>query len=249
MKNDLYGEFLKDFYFGKFKNEVWLNNNYGEAEELPVAAFFRDEEDMPDVEVYALNLCKGRILDIGAGTGIHSMILQRNGFEVVAIEQSEGACEVMSLKGVLNVVCDDVKNHKDEKFDTLLLMMNGIGFCGYIEDLKLFLNHAKNLILPDGQILFDSSDVAYLYEEEPDGDGYYGEIDYQYEYDGRKSDWFSWLYIDADLLKKIAEECGWYFEQIYQDDEDHYLGRLSLIPDPSRLEKGESLIIEPFVKE
>lgn len=242
MKNDIFGDFLKDFYFGRFKDEVWLNNNYGEAEELPVEAFFRAEEDMPDIEIYALNLCKGRILDIGAGTGIHTMILERNGFEVVAIEQSEGACEVMRLKGVKNVVCDDVANYAGEQFDTLLLMMNGIGFCGYVADLKQFLNHAKDLLLPDGQILFDSSDVAYLYEEEPEGDSYYGEIDYQYEYNGRKGDWFSWLYIDENLMKKVAAECGWFFQMIYQDDEDHYLGRLSLIPSPSPKEKEENLL-------
>lgn len=239
MKNDVYGDFLKDFYFGRFKNEVWLNNNYGEAEVLPVEAFFREDEDMPDVEIYALNLCKGRVMDIGAGTGIHSLILQRNGFKVVAIEQSEGACEVMKLKGVDNVVCIDVVNYVGERFDTLLLMMNGIGFCGYVMDLKLFLKQAKDLILPEGQILFDSSDVAYLYEDEPEGDSYYGEIDYQYEYNGKKGDWFSWLYIDANLMKTVANECGWNFQMIYQDEEDHYLGRLSLIPDPSPKEKGD----------
>lgn len=239
MKNDLYGDFLKDFYFGRFKGEVYLNNSYGEAEELPVDAFFRNEEDMPDVEIYALNLCKGKVLDIGAGTGIHSLVLQRNGFEVIAIEQSEGACELMRLKGVVNVVCDDVVKYSGEKFDTLLLMMNGIGFCGYVADLKLFLEHAKDLILPGGQILFDSSDVAYLYEEEPDCDCYYGEIDYQYEYNERKGDWFSWLYIDEHLMKTIAEECGWKFQLIYQDEDDHYLGRLSLNPGPSSKKKGE----------
>ena len=99
----------------------------------------------------------------------------------------------------------------------------------------------RPISLRDGQILFDSSDVAYLYEEEPEGDSYYGEIDYQYEYNGRKGDWFSWLYIDEQLMKTVAEECGWFFQMIYQDDEDHYLGRLSLIPSPSPKEKEENL--------
>ncbi len=231
MKNDIYGSFLKDFFSKKLKGEVLLHNNYGEAEELPIATFFRTEEDMPDVEIFALNLCVGKILDIGAGTGTHSLILQRNGLEVFAIELSEGACEVMKLRGIKNVIQENVMSYKEEKFDTLLLMMNGIGFCGYVDDLKLFLQHAKDLLAEGGQILFDSSDVAYLYEEEkPESNSYYGEIDYQYEYDGKGGEWFSWLYADAKLMKEIAEECGWHFQIIYEDEDEHYLGRLTLHP-------------------
>jgi SAM-dependent methyltransferase len=233
MDNDIYGRFLKDFYKSELKSDVVLHNNYGEAEELPVDAFFRGEEDMPDVEIFALNLCEGKILDIGAGTGTHSLVLQRNGLEVNAIELSEGACEVMNLRGVKKVIHADVMSFKsEEKFDTLLMMMNGIGFCGYIDDLKLFLVHAKQLLNEGGQILFDSSDVAYLYEDEvPETESYYGEIDYQYEYEGEKGEWFSWLYIDIEFMKTIAEECGWNFQIIYQDEEEHYLGRL--MADPS----------------
>ena len=239
MNIDVYGSFLKDFYLNKFEGHVWLHNNYGDAEELPVDSFFRTEEDMPDVEIFALNLCEGDILDIGAGTGTHSVILQRNGFNVTAIELSAGACEVMKLRGVKNIIQQDVMTFKDRKFNTLLMMMNGIGFCGYVEDLKLFLNHAKDLLFSDGQILFDSSDVAYLYEDgEPEKESYYGEIDYQYEYGNKKGDWFSWLYIDEELMNKIALECGWSLQIIYHDEEDHYLGRLTLIPGPSLKEKG-----------
>lgn len=227
---DIYGSFLKDFYLHQLKSEVLLHNNYGEAEELPVESFLRAEEDMPDIEVFALNLCVGKILDIGAGTGGHCMILQRNGFDVTAIELSAGACELMKIRGVQKIIHQDVMEYHEIGYDTLLLMMNGIGFCGYIDDLKLFLQHAKNLVKPDGQILFDSSDVSYLYEDDlPETDSYYGEIDYQYEYNEQKGDWFSWLYIDENLMRTIADECGWKLQVIYQDEEDHYLGRLILI--------------------
>ena len=230
MNTDVYGTFLKDFYFDKLEGNVLLHNNYGEAEELPVDSFFRNEEDILDVEVFAMNLCVGNILDIGAGTGPHSVILQRNGFNVTAIEQSKGACEVMKLRGIKEIIQQDVMTYTEQKYNTLLMMMNGIGFCGYIEELKLFLNHAKNLLLPNGQILFDSSDVAYLYEgqEDADNDSYYGEIDYQYEYKGKKGEWFSWLYIDEQSMRAIAKECGWNMQLIYQDEDEHYLGRLTL---------------------
>lgn len=229
MNKDIYGCFLSDYYYSKLKSDVLLHNNYGEVEELPVDSFFRTEEEMPDLEIFALNLCKGKVLDIGAGTGVHSLLLQKNGFDVTAIELSEGACEIMKTQGVKNIICGDVTQYKEEKYDTLLLLMNGIGFCGYISDLKTFLAQAKTMIKPEGQILFDSSDVAYLYEEtEPDSDSYYGEIDYQYEYNGEKSDWFSWLYLDQKTMQEIAYECGWHLQIIYEDEDEQYLGRLTL---------------------
>ena len=227
---DIYGDFLKDYCLSTLKTDVLLHNNYGDAEELPVDAFFRNEDEMPDIETFALSLCKGKILDIGAGTGTHSIVLQNRGFDVTAIEISKGACEIMNLRNIKQIVNQDVQTYQAQKFDTLLLMMNGIGFCGYVDELKNFLLRAKDFLNPGGQIIFDSSDVAYLYEnEQPDTATYYGEIDYQYEYNGQKGDWFSWLYIDQDLMKKIATATGWKLQIIYEDEDQQYLGVLSLI--------------------
>ncbi|WP_017258208.1 class I SAM-dependent methyltransferase [Pedobacter arcticus] len=227
-QKDLYGTILKDFYNGKTDLEVLLHNHYGEAEDYPIPMFFREEKDMPEAETIALNLCKGKVLDLGAGSGNHALCLQQKGFEVTAIDISEGACEVMKLRGVEKVVCADVMKYSAEKFDTLLLMMNGIGFCGYIDDLKLFLKHAETLLNPGGQILFDSSDVAYLYEDlDRTAEPYYGETDYQYEYQDEKGEWFSWLYIDEWTMRKVAKECGWELQVVYQNLNDNYLGRLT----------------------
>jgi SAM-dependent methyltransferase len=228
--NDIYGHFLKDYYAGNHQIQVLLHNHYGPPEDMPVEIFFRKEEYMPDIEVFALNLCKGKILDIGAGTGGHCLLLQKFGFDATAIELSAGACEVMKLRGVEKIINADVMTFEGEKFDTLLLMMNGIGFCQYEDKLVPFLNHAKKLLNPNGQIIFDSSDVAYLYDDEPPEEGsYYGEVDYQYEYNGNKGEWFSWLYADAKLMNKVAKECGYKMQVVFEDDDDHYLAILSLI--------------------
>lgn len=229
-QKDLYGTILKDFYNGNTDLKVLLHNHYGEAEDYPINLFFRDEAEMPEAETIALNLCKRKVLDLGAGSGNHALALQAKGFEVVAIDISEGACEVMRFRGVEKVVCADVMDYHIEKFDTLLLMMNGIGFVGYIDDLKLFLKHAETLLNPDGQIIFDSSDVSYLYEDlDRNAEPYYGETDYQYEYKNQKGEWFSWLYIDEWTMRKVAKECGWELQVVYQNLDDNYLGRLTKI--------------------
>ncbi|OAQ40760.1 methyltransferase [Pedobacter psychrophilus] len=230
MKHDIYGDFLRDYQAGNHDVEVLLNNNYTIAEDFPVDAFFREDEDLNDIEVFALNLCEGEILDIGAGAGVHSLILQRNNFDVTALEISAGACEVMKQRGLKKIIHINVMDYEEKKYDTLLMMMNGIGFCGYVDELKNFLFHAKNLLKPNGQIVFDSSDVSYLYEDEqPETDSYYGEIDYQYEYKGESGEWFSWLYADESLMADLAKECGYQLQIMFRDDDNAYLGKLTLI--------------------
>ncbi|MBK0381640.1 class I SAM-dependent methyltransferase [Pedobacter sp. SD-b] len=230
MNPDIYGNFLKAYQAGNQDLEVLLHNNYTTAEDFPVSVFFREDEDLNDIEVFALNLCDGKILDIGAGAGVHSLILQRNNLDVTALEISEGACEVMKKRGLRKIINANVMDYRAEKYDTLLMMMNGIGFCGYVDELRKFLIHAKNILKPSGQILFDSSDVSYLYEDEaPEPDSYYGEIDYQYEFNGEKGDWFSWLYADENLVAGLAKETGYQLQIMFRDDDNAYLGKLTLV--------------------
>ena len=169
-------------------------------------------------------------MDIGAGAGSHALELQDRGADVSALDISEGAVAVMQARGVQKVLQQDVFSLKGQKFDTLLLLMNGIGLCGSIEGLKVFLKGAKKLLKRGGQLLFDSSDVAYLYEDgEPMPENrYYGEIDCCYEYRRQQSEWFSWLYIDRELLREIAESLGWRMELLGEDESGQYLVRLSL---------------------
>ncbi|MFD1630627.1 class I SAM-dependent methyltransferase [Pseudopedobacter beijingensis] len=230
MINDIYGDFLKDYYHsGDNLDDVWLHNSYAEAENMPADVFFRKEYELSDLELLAIRLCKGKVLDIGAGAGAISLVLQKRGLDVTALEISAGACEVMKWRGIKHILNQNIFNYVDQQFDTLLLMMNGIGFCEYADQVEVFLEHAKKLLKPNGQILFDSSDVAYLYENKPylDG-GYYGEIDYQYEYKGKKGEWFSWVYLDRELMLDIAQSTGYEMEILFEDGNDQYLARLTL---------------------
>lgn len=224
---DVFGKALLDFnQFGQ-TDKLWLHNNYGKPEDMPVEVFFRTEEDISDLEALALTLCKGKILDIGAGAGAHSLILQSHNFDVTALEISSLACEVMKKRGLRKVINDDIFTYQ-EKFDTLLLLMNGIGLCGDIAGLNQLLGHLNKCLNADSQIILDSSDISYLYQDTkyPE-EKYYGEISYQYEYQSIKADWFNWLYIDFSLLKEMALRHGLNCELLFEDDMDQYLARLS----------------------
>ncbi len=229
MTTDIYGTFLKDYLKNGETETVWLHNSYAEAEEMPVDIFFRKEYELSDLELLALRLCKGKVLDIGAGAGSISLILQKRGVDVTAIEISPGACEVMHMRSIKKIVNQDIFTYQKETFDTLLLVMNGIGFCQYVDQVEVFLKHAKTLLNPGGQILFDSSDVSYLYENKPYQDfGYFGEIDYQYEYKGNKGQWFTWIYLERELMQEIAEKCGYQMSILFEDGNDQYLAKLTL---------------------
>ncbi|MBC7915031.1 MAG: methyltransferase domain-containing protein [Pyrinomonadaceae bacterium] len=227
---DVFGLALKDQFNNTDKDILWLHNSYGEKEEMPLDVFFRSINEMPELETFALSLCEGKILDVGAGAGSHSLILQSAGYDTTALEISETACRIMRERNVLKVIYQDFFQHKAEKYDTLLFLMNGIGLTGCYENLDSFLNHCAALLKPGGQILFDSSDISYLYQDIPlPEQHYFGDIKYSYEYKNIQGEWFNWLYIDKKTMANALKNRGWKFSIVYEDGYDQYLGRIELI--------------------
>ncbi|PAW94126.1 SAM-dependent methyltransferase [Mucilaginibacter sp. MD40] len=227
---DIFGQALFDHYEQNGKHKLWINNKYGPKEEMPVDVYFRDEEDMPELELHALANCIGNVLDIGAGVGSHALALQKRGLSVTAMDISPMAATIMRQRGVEDVLVSDIFDFNGKQYDTLLLMMNGIGLCGTLKKLRAFLQHASQLLKPGGQLIFDSSDISYLYNGHPPLTGdYYGELWYQYQYKGKKGDWFKWLYIDKDTLQDIAVSEGWSCQVLFEDDMDQYLIKLNYL--------------------
>lgn len=204
-----------------------------EEDEMPVKHLFRSTREMPMLEQKALQLAKGRVLDIGAGAGCHTLALQEKGLAVKAIDISPLSCEAMKLRGVKDAECINLfDDHLGTGFDTILLLMNGTGIAGKIEHLPALFQRLKALLNPGGQILIDSSDLKYIYENE-DGSfdinlngAYYGEVDYQMIYKDVKGDSFDWLYVDFPLLKSIAETCGLHGELVEEGEHYDYLARI-----------------------
>lgn len=226
MIHDLYGAAIRDYYQNRYTPPLLLNNSYGDAEDMPIEVFFREEEDLSTIEHLALIECSGKVLDLGAGTGVHSLILQERGFKVFALENSSGCTEVMRESGVNHVIESDFNKHH-EKYDTVLILMNGLGLAGTLSNLTSTLKKWKTLLNHDGKILVDSSDISYLYEDLPKPNNhYYGEVKYQYEYNYKKGHWFDWLYADQDTLIKHAKQAGLEVEILMTDENDQYLALL-----------------------
>lgn len=230
MVYDVLGNALIDYQHGKSFEKLLLHTSYVEEEEMPVEEFFRQPDDFPELEHIALALCDGKVLDVGAGAGSHALYLQEQGMDVHALEISPKACTVMQKRGVRHVLQGDFFEYRGDNYDTLLFLMNGIGLAGSLIGLKKLLHHCKSLLNTGGQLLFDSSDIAYLYA---DGSvekplGYYGEIGYQYEYKKQKGQPFNWLFIDQETLIQLAHAEGWVVQVLYEDENNQYLVRMEV---------------------
>ena len=231
--NDPIGLAVSDYLAGEQQAEIIVESNLADDDYIPVRYLFREPAEMPEMEQVALENCKGKVLDIGAGAGCHALALQALGFDVTALDISEGAVAAMKEQGVKQVVRQDVFELTGA-YDTLLLMMNGIGIAGTLSGLDRFLEHAKKLLNPAGQILLESSDILYMYEDE-DGSvvldlnaGYYGEVKYNMKYKTQESGWFDWLFIDPAILEDYAVKHGYTFEVLFEGDAGNYLAKLTL---------------------
>ncbi|WP_207431175.1 class I SAM-dependent methyltransferase [Sabulibacter ruber] len=231
---DPMGAGIKAYWEGDKEATITVYSDQMEADELPVAYLFRTLEEMPQREQFALSEAKGRVLDIGAGAGSHALALQEKGLAVTALEISQRACEVQKARGVKQVLQGDFFTLEPSSHDTLLLLMNGIGLAGTLEGLPAFLETCSKWLAPGGQILLESSDILYLYEDEDgsvliDLNGpYYGELTYMMEFEEERSAPFPWLFISFDLLQQYAEEAGFKAELLLQEEDDHFIARLTL---------------------
>jgi len=229
---DVMGMALLDYFNGKYSEDILTETNISEEDVMPVPYLFRTYDEMPTVEQTALNMASGRVLDVGCGAGIHALYLQEKGLEVTAIDTSPGAVEVSKLRGVKDVRLIDLLDLKEEKFDTILILMNGTGIFQTVEKVPAYLEHLKTLLNPKGKIYIDSTDLRYMYDTNDDGsiwvpgDRYYGELEFVMRYKGMESDVFDWLYLGEHLFDLLAEESGFNFEVVERGENFDYLAVL-----------------------
>jgi SAM-dependent methyltransferase len=233
-EKDPMGRAISDYYHTGKAGKLRVLSSMFYEDEIPVATLFRDFGDMPVQEQKAIELCRGKVLDVGAGSGCHSIVLKERGIEATAIDISVLSVEVMRERGIDARNVNFFDETFTEKFDTILLAMNGIGIVGKIERLPMFFRSIKRLLAPGGQVLLDSSDIRYVFMDEDGGmdidlaAGYYGEIDYRMRYKNITGEAFDWLYIDFDTLSMYAEEFGFTCEKCIDGEHYDYLACLKV---------------------
>lgn len=233
-RRDPMGRAIADYYKNGVAGRLRVFSSMFDEDEIPVAHLFREEDEMGELELKALELSKGCVLDVGAGAGCHALALQERGLMVTAIDVSPQSVEVMANSGVDDARLVNLYDTKlDEKFDTILMLMNGSGIIGKIENMSRFFARIDPLLADGGQVLMDSSDLIFLFEDEEGGadidlaGGYYGEVDFKMQYKNIVGETFDWLYVDFDTLAFYAGENGFEAELVKQGEHYDYLARLT----------------------
>ncbi|HEX9745825.1 MAG TPA: methyltransferase domain-containing protein [bacterium] len=227
---------LMDYHRGDRNAYITVRSDIEDPVRNPINYFFREPDDFPPLEKTAITACRGKILEIGAGAGSHSLALQEMGFDVTAMEISLKACDVMKDRGIRSILNADIFEHQTQKkYDTILMMMNGIGIVGKLNRLPEFLDKIKLALASGGQVIFDSLDLRESISETViqaryavPGREYFGEVKYRIEYKGWIGPEYWWLYIDPDKTEEIAGSCGWTIDSIYPYGEGTYLAILSI---------------------
>lgn len=232
---DIIGHALQDYLGGEKDASIRVYSDIAEPDVLPASYFFRSLNEMPELEKIALSNCRGKIADLGAGAGSHSLLLQEQGLDVTAFDISKGACSVMKKRGLSQVINTDIFSLGSARFDTILLLMNGIGIVNSPEGLVYFLERLKNNLNPGGQVIVDSSDITYMYYDEEGALNldlnaeYHGVVTYQMEYKNKKGQPFKWLFIEFPILKDYCLQVGYTCELLALGENEHYLARLTLM--------------------
>ncbi len=226
--HDPLGKMLLDYLQGDSKAYVEVKSPTVEMWIMTGATLCREYHEMDELDREALRYCAGTILDVGACGGSHSLYLQNNGFMVDALDISPGCIEAMRIRGVRNLVHNNLFNLTTRKYDTLLMLMNGLGVCGTIDGCNLFLQFIRELLLSGGQVLADSTDLSLYYDVKPDysTENYFGETEMVMKYKKCKSAPFNWLYIDFDILQSLCTFNDLHCDMLYSDNSGRFLVRI-----------------------
>lgn len=229
---DPIGMAIWDYYLNDNPIDIIVECDIMEDDFIPVDYLFRKYKDFPTIEKKAMEYCEGKILDVGAAAGPHTKYLLDKGFDVTTVEVSPNAHrylikELPAGKHYLTPIL----NFNDGKYDTILLMMNGIGLSEDFDGVVPFLKHLASLLSDSGSILAESTDVYDIFEDEDGGlwvdlnTRYYGEFNFNMKYKNVESGWFKWLYLDENNFIKFAEEAGLKAE-ILLNEENSFLIQL-----------------------
>ena len=229
---DIFGKAILDFQTSNSPEDLVTETNISEADEMSVEYLFRNYKEMPKLEKKAMQLAKGKVLDVGCGAGSHSLYLQKKGFDVTSIDISENAIKACQLRGLQNARVQNLLEVENEKFDTIILLMNGTGIFGTLAETSRYLQKLKSLLNSNGQILIDSSDIIYMFDKNEDSsflvpaNHYYGELTFTISYKGEVEVPFPWLYLDYNTLQNAAHDNGLQCELVLEGNHYDYLAKL-----------------------
>lgn len=238
----VYGEALRAYDNGDRDAVLQIVRDDGFVSDVPVSVFFHGPDEWFPVEVEILSRCRGRVLDVGAGAGMHARWLEEHGFDVTAIDVAPAAVDIMRRSGLRDARLLNVWDLQDELFDTIVVLGRSIGIAGDLAGLERLLTHLGRLMADGGQILLTSLDVArggdpshesYVLGNVREG-RYPGEVRFRESFGGVVGPLVRWLYVDPASLADVAGRCGLQVEVLRTESDGNYAAQASFWQTPRR---------------
>lgn len=227
MAHDILGSAMESYFLRNDDTPVRVFINKNEEPEMFPGIFFRPYKNMLKYEKIALKECQGKVLDLGCGAGCHALYLQGKGYDVTAVEISKKSVKVAQKRGVVNVINQDWRNLSLKNFDTVLVLMNGMGLAESPAELKTMFRKLKSFLSKSGCVLIDSTDVTYAKADWPMLDTeYFGKVQFELKYKG-KTQCFPWLFVDFDTAVQTAKSVKLNVEVLERARNGHFLLKLS----------------------
>jgi len=222
---DPFGQALLAYWQGDKSARLVHEYKTGRIASIPVSVFFRSPEAFYPTEK-VLPWCRGRILVVGAGTGVHAVELQRQGHEVTAVEVNPQAVQILTERGVRDIRQCDFFGFSGGRYDTVLMLGHTIGLCETLSRIPILLEMCASLLTRGGQLLVNSVDES-LAPDAADRKGYPGELEFRLSHEGNVGSWMRWLHVDFDTLSAQAMGCGWSVEKLAGTQHGEFLARLT----------------------
>lgn len=218
-RDDAYGHLIYDFHCGKRPQEIIEREDGLIDISSGPAAYFAEYQDWPQDQQQAVDLARGRVLDVGCGAGRHSLYLQGKGLDVVGIDISPLAVKTCRERGLKDarVLSISQVSSKLGRFDTIIMMGSNFGLCGNLKRAKWLLRRFRAITSDNATIIAESADphatenpshLAY-HRSNRDRGRLAGQLRIRVRYQTYIGSWFDYLKVSRDEMKMVVEGTGW----------------------------------------
>jgi len=237
--DDAFGHLIHDFQCGKEAREIIERDDGLIDVSSGPAAYFTEYPDWPADERRAVDLARGRVLDIGCGAGRHALYLQGRGLDVVGIDLSPLAVRTCRERGLLDARVLGITQVASGlgKFDTILMMGSNFGLLGGARRAKWLLRRFRSITSESAVIIAESADphdtvkpchLAYHTRNLELG-RMPGQVRIRVRYQTCIGEWFDYLMVSRDEMKKVIEGTGWHVARFIPESGTVYAGILERI--------------------
>ncbi len=225
LEKDIFGRIYLDAYKGKTTNYRLTSDGF-ELDKRSISVYIQGFKEWAKIEKRILSNLKGKILDLGAGTGRHSIYLQRKGCDIYALDLSPLAIKIMKNRGIKNT-CEldwmEIDKKFKKEFDYVLMMFNNFGMVGNEKGIKKILKKVEKITKKNGKFIISTVDPEKL------GGGEFSKFPLIIEYKNMVSEISEMILMSPKYLEILLEKTNWEIQEYDYCERDFHAAYLAVL--------------------